>query len=477
MILRICSFLATLAWFTAFASDSPSFQVYAAYSLLAPGSSGETIIYARVILDPENECPLLKSSSQSIKMSRRSNPFNFSVAVCEAIIPFEQTFQISGSSFSIAVVKKNPARILVYGDTGCRSKDCSGPAKPFGTLATLGASLSPSPELILHMGDYNYRGTGGTLKIGSQSFKVYDAGDNFPADPNCQLTSPYYSQNATDSPNPDNWNNWWLDLFQPAQKLLQMAPLIAARGNHELCSRAGPGWFYFLGPGSDLPGAGVKYQSCPSQGRLLAHDNNVVSYLELVEPYTVNLDSLRVVVLDSSNACDGFAPEITKTIYQAQFEKINQEINSGSATWIVTHRPIWGLAKQKDGLNTVINQTLQSALTATRSKKLPTSVSLSLAGHMHRFETLTFSDGGIPQIIIGNSGVELIKADPQGNIAPLTIDGREAFGNAKAEFGFMDVTYQPNGSWTGKIVTETNSTLAICSSSNPPAKSVCELSN
>ncbi len=66
---------------------------------------------------------------------------------------------------------------------------------------------------------------------------------------------PLLSQNSTGNPDADAWEAWWLDFFQPAGDLLTAAPWVFARGNHELCSHAGPGWFYFLDASSELPEA------------------------------------------------------------------------------------------------------------------------------------------------------------------------------------------------------------------------------
>lgn len=57
---------------------------------------------------------------------------------------------------------------------------------------------------------------------------------------------------------PDSWEAWRADFFAPAAPLLSRAPWVPARGNHELCSRAGPGWFYFLDPHSDLLGGALR---------------------------------------------------------------------------------------------------------------------------------------------------------------------------------------------------------------------------
>ena len=46
----------------------------------------------------------------------------------------------------------------------------------------------------------------------------------------------------------DNWWGWWADFFYPAMSLFSAAPIIAARGNHEICSRGGYGYFLLLSP-------------------------------------------------------------------------------------------------------------------------------------------------------------------------------------------------------------------------------------
>lgn len=449
-------------------------KVYAAYSMLSTDNAGKTILFARVIIDPnEQKCPTLLGSTSDIEMSFRSNPFGFVVNVCEAIIPFSQKFSVSNSSLSIAAAKKSPSHILVYGDSGCKEGDCSGVAEPFGTLSTIGANLLTPVDLILHMGDFNYRGNGGQIEVDNKKFWAYDAGDGVPSDSSCELTSNYYSQNAVDSTRPDTWNSWKLDFFEPAKELLSSAPWVFAKGNHELCSRSGPGWFYFLGPGSNLAGSGIAQQSCPSQGSLLNPDKNVISHLKFVPPYTLNLDNLQLIVMDTSNACDNYAPSSTTSLYRDQFEQSFQTINSGVTTWLITHRPIWG-ANVYSGQEYFMNKTLQSSLAQTNSGALPSSIDLVYSGHMHKFQALTFSGGNsASQITLGNSGVSLDYSGPSGDIAPFTIDNREAFGVGLNEFGFMDINYNANGSWTSKLIRVNRSTSMNCDSSNPPAKSIC----
>ena len=460
-------------------SDQP---IHAAYTLLAQSDTGVPIAYARVIVDGVSaSCPSLTGGAQLISMSARVNPDTamFPITVCEAVIPFVQSLIVSGAEDTLAAVTTNPSRLFIYGDTGCKEKECPGSvaAHPFDSLAHAGARRDTLPDLLLHMGDYNYRGTG-HLVFDGNTLSVYDAGDDASADSLCQLNSLYYSQNAKGSTQHDNWDNWWLDFFLPAQPLLPKAPWIFARGNHELCSRAGPGWFYFLDTGSNLAVAATPQASCPPQGDLAHPDTLKMSDLQFVAPYAVNLDSLRILVLDSANACDAFAPDPTTKRYTTQFDTLQTLTADETTTWVMTHRPLWGVKKESetsgDTTFSIINQTLQTALRQTRRGALPSAVTLSLCGHMHRYESLTFSDGRPPQVVIGNSGVKLDTKPPIGDFHT-TVDSLTAQGNATDQFGFLDMAFHPDGSWRGYLVFPPD-TIATCDSEHvKQGRTLCAL--
>ena len=112
----------------------------------------------------------------------------------------------------------------MLGDTGCRIKGatlqaCNDPAQwPFPQVAAAAASLKP--DLVIHVGDYLYR----------------------------ESACPPGNQGCAGSPWGDNWTTWQADFFTPAQPLLAAAPIVLARGNHEDCKRAGPGWLRLQGP-------------------------------------------------------------------------------------------------------------------------------------------------------------------------------------------------------------------------------------
>lgn len=256
---------------TSAAAAAPA-PALAAYVLLVESPEHRAVPFARVIVAAGQPCPELVGAREPIAMSKRGNPHGFTVDVCEAEVPFEQAFAVGTSSFTIPAAHRVVRRVAVVGDTGCKPKDQSGctlddPAWPFPALAT--AAAAGKPDLVLHMGDYNYRGTPSSFEqtVGGKQVKTYyyDAGDGAEPSEQCEMPGPYYSQNSTGNPDADAWEAWWLDFFQPAAPLLAAAPWVVARGNHELCSHAGPGWLYFLGPSSALPAGGGTQVSCPSQ--------------------------------------------------------------------------------------------------------------------------------------------------------------------------------------------------------------------
>ena len=99
------------------------------------------------------------------------------------------------------------------------------------------------------MGDYNYRGTPSTVEItnadgDTQRRRIYNAG-GYARGASCHTNGPYTGQNSPGSRTPDTWAAWQADFFEPAATLLQAAPWVFARGNHELCSRGGT-WLVLL---------------------------------------------------------------------------------------------------------------------------------------------------------------------------------------------------------------------------------------
>ncbi|MBD1582656.1 metallophosphoesterase [Pseudoalteromonas sp. S16_S37] len=454
-------------------------KLLAAYSMLAPASDGSVLIYGRVIVDgvlkDSSGCPTIVSESgntiKSKQRQQRPDPSLFPVTVCEAVLEPNVSYQVAYSNLKLAKSSLEPKNIQIFGDTGCKSKVCNtSAAEPFKTLASIAAN-SP-PDLLLHMGDYNYRGTSGSI---SGNTYAYDAGDGGYGGKSCGLDETYYSQNSQGSPRPDSWANWNADFFQSTQALMGSAPWVFARGNHELCSRAGIGWFYLFGPGAQFQRS-IKQQSCPSQGSYTNPPATAVEHIAMIEPYGLPLRNLNVWVFDSANACDELSTNQLTAQYTQQFEKLNTFAErSNNPTWVMTHRPIWGV----NGVSPLdtINTQLQVALSKTKQKALSDKVALSLSGHMHLYQSVTpNSDSGRPaQIVVGNSGVSLSNTTDNQSVS-VTLDGVQSIVNTQGKFGYLKIQLKDNAlQWQGEMIGENAKAFLVCDPNHATnGKAICE---
>ena len=193
-------------------------------------------------------------------------------------------------------------------------------------------------------------------------------------------------------PSGDTYASWNADFLTPARSLLTLAPWIFVRGNHESCTRAGEGFFRLLDPGPFNP-------VC----------------IEEPEPYLITFDSLRFAVLDTS-----FKAVRTERLRTLKPLKLSSDI-------LLSHRPLWGEESPE----------LLGPVPGAR---------LVFAGHWHLFHLSTFEDGRAMQVVVGNSGTELIKNPRQ------TPTGAEVDGTTLKEstlipgFGFT-VLEKTGGHW------------------------------
>ncbi|MFC1749053.1 hypothetical protein ACFL2V_09635 [Pseudomonadota bacterium] len=108
-------------------SSSAKPKVYA-YTLLTSTKTGDTQPMARVVIDNAlASCPELVGKHTKVLTTPRENPSatHFPVTVCEAFIPYGEKFKVNiKNSVTLAAVTQSPAKVLVYGDTGCKAKDC-----------------------------------------------------------------------------------------------------------------------------------------------------------------------------------------------------------------------------------------------------------------------------------------------------------------------------------------------------------------
>ena len=268
-------------------ADSPIQDT--AWIELGPSSQ----IIARLITGA-NDCPKITLDSSVLPMSVRAVPSDaFPVLTCEAVVPpGTQSARIADQSLPLPTAQ--PKRILFFGDSGCRIlvkkkgtsfiQACNDPkAWPFPHMARTEAKMNP--DLVVHLGDYLYR----------------------------ENPCPKHDSACSGSPSGNNWETWNADFFDAARPLLKVAPWIFVRGNHELCSRAGEGWFRFLDP--------RRASGCS----------------DVTDPYLVQQGSAQFVVLDSALAMDPTAPEDQVKLYKAQLDAI--AAMPLKHAWLVTHKP------------------------------------------------------------------------------------------------------------------------------------------
>jgi Calcineurin-like phosphoesterase len=334
-------------------------------------------------------------------MLRRTSASDaFPLLACEATIPFgTETASILNQDLPLPT---GPIRrIAVIGDTGCRVnawekkyQACNDPdAWPFAQVAQAVAHWEP--DLIIHVGDYLYR----------------------------ESPCPDGLAGCQGNPHGDNWATWDADFFAPAASVLGAAPWLFMRGNHETCDRNPVGWFTFLDPRQD-------------QSRCQ----------RFTEPYVTTLPGVSFAVIDSAEAADASDTPQEAAEYARQFDLLDEITPSGS--WLVTHRPVWGILADKEGEFQVEN----AAYEAATGRSLKADYGLVLSGHIHVAEWISFDEksGRPPQLVSGNAGTALDEVPTASPTAGELGDPAVTEAETLSAFGFM--TLEPGE--VGWIVTQ-----------------------
>jgi hypothetical protein len=405
MLLRLAALSIALSWAQSALAKDPVW--------LELGPNGQAL--ARTVV--KSACPQISVDGKRFAIPARvapdgspNTPPPGQRLVCEQDVTGAKKVSVGG--VKLKMPPKNPQRIVVIGDTGCRIKieprpgdhagekeefqDCNNPKQwPFAIVAK--AAAAANPDLVIHVGDYIYR------EAACPADKAKDCGG---------------------SPWGDNWETWEADFFKPAKSLLAAAPWIMVRGNHEICSRAGKGWTYYLDP---VPYA--KTDQCADD----------------TPPYAVKAGGFQGVVMDTANAPDSGPTPAQIADYAKQFGTAGGFKLDNA--WFLSHRPIWGAKgnhKQPGDLIS-LNATLQAAW---KSTPIP-GVTLIVAGHIHLFELMSFKEGVPPQLVVGNGGTDpahKIKTPLAGKtLGPVTI----ANGTSVHDFGFALMKPSADGkNWT-----------------------------
>jgi len=352
-------------------------------------------------------CPIAKIDGVATPLKLRAVLDAAFPPVCQADLPKgARRVELGGLTLSAPVAI--PRRIVIFGDTGCRLQGANiqacddRRAWPFATVARRAAARNP--DLIIHVGDYYYRET----------------------------PCPAGVRGCAGSPHGDTWGAWRADFFAPAAPLLPAAPWVFVRGNHELCGRGGPGWFRLL-DAAETP------KSCPTA---------------VSDPMTIPIGGLNLYVLDGADAEDRTAPAGPVAEFSAELDRL-APLLAKSPGWIVTHRPIWGLAPVVrlgpiGPLDVSINATEQ---TAVRGRDLG-AVQMVVSGHIHHFASFDFGPSHPAQLIVGTGGdIGELADTPRIQARPVQIDGARANWLSFDRFGYLVFDRHDNvggvPSWTG----------------------------
>ena len=347
-----------------------------------------------------SSCPDAVIDGKPAAMARRLAANADFPLVCALPLPAHAS-SVSVEGRSLAAPQ--PARrLVIFGDTGCEVKAlsaqaCNDPrAWPFARIAALAAAHKP--DLVIHVGDYYYRETPCPLEMKA----------------------------CAGSPFGDHWDTWAAEFFDPAAPLLQAAPWVFARGNHENCQRGGRGWFALLD-------AGPAPEGCR----------------DVTTAFAVKTGDLNLYVIDSAVADDlGHDPRRVKAVAD-QLDHLGGALDGGQG-WIITHRPVWGLVPvarlgPAPPVEVALNATEQDAV---RDRPLA-GVQMVVSGHVHNFQALTFGPARPAQLIVGAGGDAGEKADrarPYGGRRLL--DGLEAETLSFSRFGFY-LMEKDGEDWSG----------------------------
>jgi len=277
----------------------------------------------------------------------------------------------------------------------------------------------------------------------------------------------------------DNFYGWWADWFYPAMNLLQSTPIIPGRGNHEICTRGGFGFFLFMFP-YDIDDGSTNYclDNYPPYAVRFEHEQFLVMDDSIINPLRGGVDHYMNTLegcpgtpedgqplivpkrenryLDPKNAeeTEEQVELFTKWFKDIEFLSLDRETN-----FYVGHRPVLGIGCNYTDVVT-LDWTLQQSLTNTTFDR----ISALITGHMHWLEVLEFEDNVLPaQMVVGNGGTMMIENKIDQSSIPyinLTvgkeeygIHGRVKRGITKSAFGYGIMERQDDLSYEVKFMT------------------------
>lgn len=334
---------------------------------------------------------------------------DFELLTCEATLPPEaQVVGVGGQRLALRPPLAQVNRVVVVGDTGCRVQgpnafgsgkpgaplqDCSDESDwPWRKIARAAASFNP--DLIIHNGDIHYREG---LPKGTEPGQPQ---------PNEARVAAYVDTITY------GWKSWEADFFRPAGALLASAPWAITRGNHELCDRAGAGWYRFL-----------DYRRFPEKEPQYSPDYDAAVCSNATDPLLVRLGDLQLILMDVGGLAD--APgrgrnqgwtngDHLRTARQLTAVAKDSGTRSAAVSWLVTHKPLFAFYSGGPKVTSSTWQ-FQKALQpgvesfGAGNGELPANLQMVHSGHIHGWMMISHpAQTALPtQYLIGNSGQAL----------------------------------------------------------------------
>ncbi len=378
-------------------------RVFAHWVQLGPDGSSSV----RAISD--GTCPSVSFDGKAAPMAVRAAPdasfgnvkaAKFPVTSCEAQVPAgAKTAGIAGARLPLP--RATPNRIVIFGDTGCRletgapTQSCNDPkAWPFPLIVKAAAAMHP--DLVIHVGDYEYR----------------------------EDACPVGNKGCAGSPYGYGWDAWNADFFAPAAPLFAAAPWVLVRGNHEDCARAAEGWFRFL----DRAPLSATCQ-------------------DLSGIFVAQMGKMGFLVVDGAHAGDppkGSADDMIATL-RGQLQAVAAKVPDEA--WLVTHRPPDAIhAGAGDKPNYVDSMVQEKAFAAD----IPDGVRMLVSGHIHFFQADTFGGTYPAQLVVGTGGDNLDRPITTSLIG-MNVNGHTVTA-AAAYTGFAYMVWDRRGAgWNGTL--------------------------
>jgi len=279
---------------------------------------------------------------------------------------------------------------VALGDTGCRgeynrrgAQQCD-PDKQkstqltqfrFAEVAAKASSLKP--DFVVHLGDYRYD------KEQNKTFDMWDS-----------------------------------DFFERVRLgLLTELPWAFVRGNHEECTLAGKGWFFFFGPHNGAA-------NCATGSSFVGR----TWYFDVAERGKSNSHPHRFVVIDTSATIHNFNGNLRTAAIDQMAHAITAAQKPGwgdgknASAWFLTHKPLWAAddyynpPRQADYhtgevlLNAMKQVSSKSSDYRVCSNYDSTKCGLKavLSAHLHILQNMVTVNAELPQqFVVGNSGVRM----------------------------------------------------------------------